>query len=58
MSKQRKQYTEEFKATVALEAVKGEKSLAGTGNPVRSDRRSDMRMETTVAARSSAVVCP
>ena len=27
MSKQRKQYTEEFKATVALEAVKGEKSL-------------------------------
>ena len=27
MTKQRKQYTEEFKATVALEAVKGEKSL-------------------------------
>ena len=27
MSKQRKQYTEELKATVALEAEKGEKSL-------------------------------
>ena len=27
MSKQRKQYTEEFKATVALNAMKGENSL-------------------------------
>ena len=27
MSKQRKQYTEEFKATVALDAMKGENSL-------------------------------
>ena len=27
MSKQRKQYTEEFKAAVALEALKGESSL-------------------------------
>ena len=27
MSKTRKQYTEEFKATVALDAMKGEKSL-------------------------------
>ena len=50
MSK-RQQHAPEFKAKVALEALKGEQTVSEAGQPVRGSSDDDPHMEESAAGR-------